>query len=233
MRDLASDDRPREKLLRHGAERLSESELVAIILGSGVRGRNVVEVARELLKRHQGLMGLMKADPAALKQTPGLGPARAAQLSAAFELARRVRETDGASRPQLTTPDKVFAYLGSSALGKTNEQLCIIALDTRGRLLGESEVVVAHGGANSVRVRAADVFREPLLLRAASVVLVHNHPSGDPRPSPQDIAITADLAAAGELLEMPVQDHIILGQNTYFSMKKEGYDLSAGKRRPR
>jgi DNA repair protein RadC len=229
IRELADDERPRERLLRHGPEILSDAELVAILLGSGMPGENVIEVARNLVERMGGLSGLVRADARALQRTRGLGPAKAAQLAAAIELGRRLRELTPSERPLLTTPEAVFQLLRGHFLGKTKEQLHVLALDTRGRLLGQAMAV--QGAVNSVGVRAAEVFREPVVLEAVSVILVHNHPSGDPRPSPQDIAITGDLVAAGELLDITVLDHVIIGQDTYFSLKKEGYDLRGGARR--
>ncbi|MGI8927278.1 MAG: RadC family protein [Tepidiformaceae bacterium] len=228
MREMADDDRPRERLLKHGPEVLSEAELVAIVLGSGLAGENVIDLARRLMDGLNGLAGLVRADAAALQQTRGLGPAKAAQLTAAIELGRRVQQLDPDARPMLTSPEAVFALLGARLLGKTKEELLVLSLDTRGRLLGAP--AAAGGTVNAISVRAAEVFRSPMLLEAVSVVLVHNHPSGDPRPSPQDIAVTKGLAAAGELLEIALLDHVIIGQNNFVSMDREGYDAFVRKK---
>jgi len=230
IRELAGDERPREKLLKHGPEVLSDAELIAILLGSGLQGENVLDLARRLLADKGGLAGLLRADGQTLQATRGVGPAKAAQLSAAVELGRRAREVDPNERPLLTTPEAVFAHMGPRFLGKTKEQLYVLSVDTRGRLLGSPSAV--GGSVNSVVARAAEVFREAILLEATSIVLVHNHPSGDPKPSPQDVLVTKGLSAAGELLEIAVLDHLVVGQNSFVSMQREGYDafMKQGKR---
>jgi len=121
----------------------------------------------------------------------------------------------------LTNPEAVFAFMGPLFLGKTKERLYILSLDTRGRMVGSPQPL--SGGISSVPVRASEVFREPVVLEATSVILVHNHPSGDPRPSPQDVAVTRDLIAAGELLGIAVLDHVVIGQGGFVSMQREGY----------
>lgn len=227
IRELAGDERPRERLLRHGPGVLGDAELIAIVLGSGLRGENVVDLARRLVELQGGLAGLVRADAKALQRTRGLGPAKAAQLAAAIELGRRVHRLDPDDRPLLTTPEAVFALMGPQLLGSRKEQLYVLSLDTRGRLLGSPAAV--GGNVNSVGVRAAEVFRDPVVLEATSAILVHNHPSGDPRPSPQDIAVTTDLAAAGALLDITVLDHVIIGQNSFVSMHREGYAFRKGR----
>lgn len=220
IRELADDERPRERLLAHGPAVLSDADLVAIVLGSGLRGENVVDLARRILETMGGLPGLVRADAKAFQRTKGLGPAKAAQLAAAIELGRRVQQIDPAERQAITSPEAVFALLGGRLLGKTKEELYVLSLDTKGRLLG-SAVAVA-GGVRSVSMRMADVFREPIVLDATSVIVAHNHPSGDPAPSRQDIEVTRELVAAGELLGISVQDHVIIGQNQFVSLHREG-----------
>ena len=220
MRELAGDDRPRERLLAHGAGVLSEAELIAIVLGSGLKGENVLDLARRIVESQGGLPGLARADVKALMRTRGIGLAKAAQLAAAVELGRRVQQVTPQDRLSLGTPEAVFAYLGPRFVGETTERLLVLALDTRGRLLGAPSEV--SGGVNAVRARAAEVFREPVVLSATSVVLIHNHPSGDPRPSAQDVAVTESLFKAGKLLEIDVLDHVIVGQNSFVSLSREG-----------
>jgi DNA repair protein RadC len=194
---------------------------MAIVLGSGRRGENVVDMARRLMDSLGGMAGLVRAEPKALQRTPGLGPAKAAQIAAALELGRRAGQVTPAHRPLLNSPEAVFALLGARLLSEKKERLFVLSLDTRGRLLGAPMPIA--GGVTAVQARPAEVFRDPILQDAVSVVLVHNHPSGDPRPSPQDVTTTADLAAAGELLELKLVDHVIIGANTYLSMQREGY----------
>lgn len=220
IRELADDERPRERLLAHGPGVLSDADLVAIVLGSGLRGENVVDLARRILETMGGLPGLVRADAKAFQRAKGLGPAKAAQLAAAIELGRRVQRIDPGERLAITSPEAVFALLGGPLLGKTKEELYVLSLDTKGRLLGSA--VAVSGGVRAVGMRMADVFREPIVLEATSVVVAHNHPSGDPAPSRQDIEVTQELVAAGELLGITVQDHVIIGQGRFVSLHREG-----------
>ena len=221
MRELPDDDRPRERLLAHGAEVLSDAELVAILLRSGPPGENVVEMARRLINTSGGLAGLARADLKALQRARGLGPAKAAELAAAIELGRRVQQVDPDSRPMLGTPEAVASLLGPRLTGKTKEHFFAICVDTRSRLLG-SLTPLLRGTVNAVSIRPAEAFREAIVIEAPSVVLAHNHPSGDPRPSAPDLTVTKLLYAAGQLLDIEVLDHVIIGQNSYFSFQKEG-----------
>lgn len=220
MRDLAGDERPRERLLERGAETLSDSELIAIILRSGVPGENVVDMARGLLDTFGGIDGILRAGPKAIQRAKGLGPAKAAQLAAAIELGRRAQGLRMTERPDLRSPEKVMDLLGGRLVGARREDLYCLALDTKGRLLGGLNPVIS-GTANSLSLRPAELFREAVILDAPSVILVHNHPSGDPRPSPQDIATTRAFIAAGKLLDITVEDHVVIGTNTFVSMRRE------------
>ncbi len=222
MREFAGDERPRERLIRHGAEVLGDAELVAIILGSGQPGENVLDFARRVLDGLGGVTALARADAVLLQSVKGLGPARAAQLAAAIELGRRVQRADPDSRPLLSTPEATVALLGPRLAGKAREEVYAIPLDSRGRLLG-ALAPVANGAANAVALRPAEAFREAILVHAVSILLVHNHPSGDPRPSPQDVAVTRQLIKAGEMLDITVTDHIILGAQSFISFKRDGY----------
>ena len=220
MRDFAGDERPRERLLEHGPETLSDAELLAIILRSGVAGENVLDMARNLLEGFGGIDGMLRAGPAALQRAKGLGPAKAAQVSAAIELGTRATGLKHDERPDLRTPERVYQLMGPRLMASRREELYCLALDTRGRLLGGMNPVVS-GGSNFVALRPAEVFREAIVLDAPSVILVHNHPSGDPRPSPQDISTTKAFIAAGKILDLDVQDHVVIGANSWVSMKRE------------
>lgn len=229
IHDLPTDDRPRERLLAHGSDILSAAELVAVVVASGTVGENAVDLARRLMTEIGGLPGLVRADATSLRRVKGLGPAKTAQLLAAIELGRRVQQIDPNDRPLLTTPEAVFGYMNNRLRDRPKEELHVLSLDTRGRLLGAAKVL--DGGVSSVGVRPAEVFREPAVLHAVSVILVHNHPSGDPRPSPQDISVTRILEDAGALLEIKLLDHVIIGQNTYVSLNREGYGF--GRKSPK
>jgi DNA repair protein RadC len=222
MRELSGDERPRERLLRHGPSVLGDAELVAIILGSGMTGENVLDFSRRILDGIGGLAALARADAPLLQRVKGLGPARAAQLAAAIELGRRVQHADPNLRPSLATPESVAALLGPRLAGKPLEEVYAIPLDSRGRLLG-ALTPISSGGANAVALRPAEVFREAIMLHAVSVILVHNHPSGDPRPSTQDVALTRQIIKAGDLLDIIVLDHVILAGQAFLSLKRDGY----------
>jgi DNA repair protein RadC len=216
MREIADDERPRERLIEHGPGVLSESELVAVILGSGNRGENVIDFARRILESSGGLAGLVRADVQSLRTTKGLGPAKAAQIAAAIELGRRVQSIDPDARPRLMTPEATFAFMRGRLTGKAKETLYVLSLDAKGRLL--SVAVAAEGSLNTVQWRGGDVFRDPIICQAHSIVLVHNHPSGDPTPSPQDIRSTQEVKAAGAILGIELHDHVIIGQNRFVSL---------------
>jgi len=220
IRDWAGDERPRERLLEHGPQVLSDAELIAIVLRSGLPGENVVDLARGLLESAGGLAGIMRAGPKAIQRTRGLGPAKAAQLAAAIELGRRTQVLEPGERPDLRSPEKVFAILGPRLKEARREELYVLPLDTRGKLLGTIAPVVI-GGANILALRPAELFREAIILDAPAVIIAHNHPSGDPRPSPQDVSTTKGLVAAGKLLDITVEDHVVLGGSSFVSMKRE------------
>lgn len=226
MRELSGDERPRERLIAHGATVLADAELVAILLGSGLVGENVLDFARRILDSLGGLASLARADTAQLQTVHGLGPAKAAQLAAAIELGRRIQQANPDARPDLSSPEAVAALLGPRMTGKAREEVYAIPLDSRGRLLG-ALAPLASGAANAVTLRPAEVFREAIMLHAVSLILVHNHPSGDPRPSTQDVALTRQLVKAGESLDIFVLDHVILAGPRFLSLKREGYPISS------
>lgn len=221
-------ERPRERLLRHGAATLADTELVALVLGTGVAGESAVEIARRLLAGAGGPSGLQRADALALQSERGLGPARAAVLLAAFELGRRASAPPLPARPVLLAPEAVASLLGPLLRGRATEHLVVLSLDSRGALLAEPRPV--EGGVRSVAARPADVLREPVILRASSVIVAHNHPSGDPGPSPQDIALTRVLVDAGRLLDIEVLDHVVIGLPGFVSMRREGLGFDRERR---
>lgn len=229
IREFAKDDKPRERLIAHGPSRLSEAELIAIILGSGIRGENVIDLARRVVDEQGKLSGLARADVKSLKKVKGLGDAKATQLVAAIELGRRVQLVTPSDRELLNSPEAVFGYLGPRLVGESRERLFVLSLDTKGRLLGGHHEV--DGGVSAVRARPAEVFRDPVVLEATSVILAHNHPSGDPRPSAQDVGVTEELIKAGKLLDIEVVDHVVIGLNSFVSLQREGLAFrSNGKR---
>jgi DNA repair protein RadC len=220
MKELSLDDRPREKLLRHGAPALGDNELVALVLGSGCQRTGALALANELLATRGGLHGLLRSTCDDLARIAGVGRAKAAQIVAALELGRRTLTHAPSARIQLRTPQEAAVYLMPAFGSRPVEQFGIVLLDTKHRVL--RTVVVAIGTLNSTVVQPRDVFREAALGAAAAIVVFHNHPSGDPSPSPDDVELTRRLVAAGTLMGIDVVDHIILGDVRYCSFKEMG-----------
>ncbi len=220
MNDLSPDDRPREKLRRHGAAALGDNELVALVLGSGFPRTGALAAANELLKTRGGLHGLARAGCVDLERVPGIGEAKAAQLVAALELGRRTLAHAPAARVQLRTPRDAAAYLLPTFGARPVEHFGVVLLDGKHRVLATT--VLSIGTANATVVEPRDVFREAILGGATAVVVFHNHPSGDPSPSPEDAALTARLAAAGTLMGVALVDHVVLGDVRYCSFKEMG-----------
>jgi DNA repair protein RadC len=215
--DLA--DSPRERLLVLGAGALATSELIAVLLGTGMAGVPVLALARDLAA--DGLTSLARLSPHLLAQRRGIGLAKALRLIAAFELGRRLSAgSTPETRPRLDSPDNVAAYLFPRHADHPHEVFGVLALDSRHRLLGER--VVATGGRHSVSVTPADVFQSVLPLRPRCVVAFHNHPGGDPDPSEEDKALTHRLVRSGEVLGIPLVDHVILGGRRFSSFRQLG-----------
>jgi len=220
MKELSPGDRPREKLLAHGAAALGDNELVALVLGSGCRDRGALAVANALLAEHGGLRGLVRSTPGGLGRSHGVGRAKAAQLLAAIELGRRTLTHAPRARVQLLAPRDSAAFLMPVYGGGAVERFGLVLLDTKYRVIRTT--LVAVGTLNSSVVQPRDVFREAAVGSAAAIVVFHNHPSGDPTPSQDDVDLTRRLAAAGVLLGIEVVDHIILGDARYCSFKELG-----------
>jgi DNA repair protein RadC len=220
MKELSPDDRPREKLLRHGAAALGDNELVALILGSGYRGSGALGVANEILAVRGGLHGVARSTCSDLARIAGIGAAKAAQVMAALELGRRSVTHAPSARIQLRTPRDAAAYLLPAFGSRPVEHFGVVLLDSKHRVLRTA--VVASGTLNTTIVQPRDVFREAVLGAAAAVVAFHNHPSGDPSPSPDDVELTRRLAAAGTLMGIDLVDHIVLGDARYCSFKEMG-----------
>ncbi len=213
--------------MRLGPEALSNAELVAILLRTGLKGTNVVEVAHQLLQRHRGLRELAMASLEELCQVKGIGKDKAVTLLAAFSLAKKMAGELQTESPTLDHPEAVVALLREEAHSREKEVFCTVLLNTRRRLI---EVVkVADGTLDTILVHPREVFREAIRKNAAAIVLAHNHPSGDPTPSEADIRVTRDLIRAGALLKIEVLDHVIVGRKTqtrdkdWVSLRELGY----------
>ena len=218
MKDLLPDDRPREKLRCHGAAALGDNELLALVIGNGSRRGNALSVANALLAAHGGLRGLRQCTADDLVRTAGIGHARAAQIVAALELGRRTLTQVPGARVQIRNARDAAAYLMPRFGARGVEQFGIVLLDSKHRVMRAA--VLAVGTLNSAVVEPRDVFREAAVGGAAAIVIFHNHPSGDPTPSPDDVILTRRLAAAGMLIGIDVVDHVVLGDTRYCSIKE-------------
>ena len=220
MKEVAPHDRPREKLEQLGAPGLGDNELVAVVLGSGSRDADALELANRLIACAGGVHGLTRIGLDRLRHVPGVGPARAAQIVAAVELGRRTLVRDVAERPRLTTPRQLASYLIPQYGAGAVEQFGIVMLDTKHRVIRVR--IVSMGSLDSTVVHPREVFREAASASAAAVVLFHNHPSGDPTPSPDDLVLTTRMVSAGDIMGIDVVDHLILADQRYFSLVEAG-----------
>jgi len=220
MKDVAPHDRPREKLQRLGAAALGDNELVAIVLGSGSRDCGALELANRLLDRAGGLHGLTRAALGDLHLVPGVGDARAAQVLAAVELGRRTLVRGAIDRPRLGTPRQLASYLLPQYGACAVEQFGIVMLDTKHRMIRIK--ILSIGSLDTTVVHPREVFREATSASAAAIVLFHNHPSGDPTPSADDLLLTTRMVNAGDVMGIDVVDHLILADQRYFSLVEAG-----------
>lgn len=219
MRRVAPVDRPREKLARVGAEALGDNELLALVLGAGTRSRGALTVAQDVLEMAGGLAGLVRLGPDDLDQVSGVGVSRAARVLAAVELGRRTLARDAPERPRILTSDDAGDYLMPRYSGFGVERFGVMLLDQKQRVIRTT--VISTGTLDSSVAHPREVFRAAAVASASSVVVFHNHPSGDPSPSPEDRLVTQRLALAGEVMGIELGDHIILGDRTFYSFKEE------------
>jgi DNA repair protein RadC len=218
--DLHEADRPRERLALLGPQVLTNAELIAILLRVGVKGESAIAVGQRLLKEFHGLTGLHRAPFADLIQQHGLGNAKAAQIKAAIELGRRLTVDCPEDRPAINSPADAAALVQYEMSALEQEHLRVILLDRRNRVMETVEVY--KGSVNSSQIRVGEVFKEAIRKNASALIVIHNHPSGDPTPSPDDVAVTRAIVQAGKLLDVEVLDHLVIGHGKWVSLKERG-----------
>jgi DNA repair protein RadC len=221
--DMAESERPRERLAKHGAGSLNNAELIAILLRVGVPGENAVQVASRLLGTFGGLLGLHRAPFDEVCAQHGLGPAKAAQIKAALELSNRLHQIIPEERRAINSPTDAADLVKFEMSALEQEELRVLLLDTRNRV--QDTVTIYRGSLNSSQVRVGELFKAAIRRNAAAIIVVHNHPSGDPTPSPDDIVITRAIVQAGKLLDVNVLDHLIIGANQFVSLKERGVEF--------
>jgi DNA repair protein RadC len=219
IRDLPKDERPRERLVKFGEQALSAQELLQLILGRGAAGESVAVTAQKMLAQFGSLQKLAEASIEELSSIKGIGLAKAAQIKAAFEISRRLStQTPSYKSKELTDPEKVYRLIKSKLKDYHKEHFYIIALDSRNHSIAE----VSVGSLNASIVHPREVFAEAIKNKAASVIFAHNHPSGDPEPSEDDLLLTKKLVESGKILGIEVFDHIIIVKDGFFSFKNKG-----------
>jgi DNA repair protein RadC len=229
IREIPPSERPRERLVARGAAGLTSAELIALVWGSGARGLGAVGLAEEALARHDGLVGLARASDLELVDLPGVGSAKAAQLTASFELGRRLMADWPAGRWMVRSPRDVADRLIPLMGHLEREELRVVLLNTKNAVL--KVVTVYQGNVSSSLVRVGELFRDAVRINAAGAILVHNHPSGDPTPSPDDLHLTAEALAAGRLLDIELLDHLVIGHDAFVSLRDRGIAFDRGDHR--
>ena len=217
---LPGRERPRERLYASGADALADAELLALQLGSGRRGMSAVDVAREVLATYGSLAEIAGCEAAELARVKGVGPAKAARLAAAFELTRRLRARQPGSRTRLSSPAEVYAAFAPLMEDLKREVFRVALLDAQNRLLRDR--VISEGTLSASLVHPREVFKPAILESAASVILLHNHPSGDPTPSREDIRLTRQLVECARLLDLRLHDHVVIGHGGFVSLAEQG-----------
>lgn len=220
IKELPAWERPRERLRGSGARSLSNSELLAIVLRTGTPTENVLSLATKLLARFGGLSGLGRASFAELCSEPGMGEAKASQVKASLELGRRLLSSGGEDKATVRSPQDVANLLMAQMCHLDQEELKVVLLNSKNQVVRVSEIY--RGNVSTSVVRASELFRDAVRENCPAIIVVHNHPSGDPTPSPEDIKVTQQVVEAGRLLDIEVLDHVILADRGYVSLKEKG-----------
>lgn len=218
--DFQVSERPRERLAQLGPQVLSNAELLAILLRVGIQGENAVQMGQRLLAQFGGLRGLQRAPFAEICNQHGLGEAKAAQIKAAIELGRRLPQEEPEERLVINSPADAAGLVMYEMSALEQEHMRVLLLDRRNRVLAQDDLY--RGSVSASQVRVGEIFKSAIRRNASGIIVVHNHPSGDPTPSPDDIAVTRAIVQAGKLLDIEVLDHLVIGQSGFVSLKEKG-----------
>lgn len=221
VKEMPADQRPRERLISFGAGILSNAEILAILLGTGTGKETSIELAQRILSQKGGMVFLAEATVEELGDIKGIGPAKTAQIKAAIELGRRLSSTTRWERPVIKSPIDVFHLVGEEMRYLDREHFRVILLNTKNHVLGIENISV--GSLNASLVHPRELFKKAILKSAAGVILVHNHPSGDPHPSEEDKQVSCRMGEAGEIIGIEVLDHIVIGDGRFASLKERGF----------
>lgn len=221
IKSLPEADRPRERFLKLGPEAISDSELIAIILGTGTKQSSALDLANSILSNYVSIFNLLQATISELCEIPGIGYAKSIKLKAAFELANRCMAREQLTMDKITSPEDIFRLMNFRLKTETREHFLAVMLNTKSYLLKID--LISIGSLNATIVHPREVFNRAIRASACGVILVHNHPSGDPEPSQDDIKLTNRLVAAGDLLGIPIMDHVIIGHQKFYSFSRENH----------
>lgn len=221
IKDIQKQDRPREKLMSYGASSLSVEELLAIIINNGTREYSAIDLAKQIVEKADGTRGLAEITLDELLKVKGIGHAKAIKIFASLELSRRVAKSRGIQRYKIESPDTIAEIFMEELRYLKKEIVKVLLLDTKGAIVGD--ILVSEGSLTSSIVHPRELFKEAIVRSANKFILVHNHPSGDPTPSDQDIHITKRLLEVGELMGIELLDHVVIGDGEYISLKRNGY----------
>lgn len=220
MREVLPDERPRERLRKYGEGSMGTADLLAILMNTGIKGESVMSLSQKLVNESGGLRGIYQMDFEELARMRGIGEAKACRIKAALELGRRLAAAAPDDRVAIESPDDVVRLLGVELSTQEQEQLWVVLLDTKHRVI--TRRMVYQGSVNKAQVRIGEIFRDAVRVNATALILAHNHPSGDPSPSSADIDLTADAVRCGQLLDIGLLDHLVLGHGRWVSMKRLG-----------
>lgn len=223
IKEICAEERPYEKCERFGAENLTDAELLAILLRTGTRGENSLQLARKLLHpifAQEGILNIHRWSYEQLMQVKGIGRVKAIQILCLSELAKRLAKTSAGAELNFSNPATIAKYYMEDLRHKKQEFMKLLLLNTKSRLIGETDI--SQGTVNAAVISPRELFIEALQKNAVSIILLHNHPSGDPTPSEEDILITRRIRDAGEMIGVDLLDHIIIGNNCYISLKEKG-----------